>query len=388
MNTVTSLGQLELNAWYTIVVSIEGGNATLSVNGQVPAVARPPFTILNVRSNLWLGGYNNFVNISSLTGTSQGFNGSVSLLEINGRTVDLILDADFGYGVTQSETSTCAGNPCFNGGQCIENGPSFVCECSGGYTGLLCGSLLDPCVLGATLCASGSTCQANSNGVNFTCLCPFRRGGDFCDQGEFKQYIYLEHNQTICLIEYYISVYLHLMIVFVLAMIGYFSLLADVEITTPSFNVISYLEYAFQFSNPRQTSLEITFNPSSSHGLLLHFGDHTQLRDFLSLTLINSRVQFRYDLGSGVAILTSSPLSLNTWHTIYATRDGRTGTLTVDNGAVITAVSPGGLQELPPIGNIRLGGLGDTSILSPHIGTEIGYQGCIQSLQVIHMHLI
>lgn len=159
-------------------------------------------------------------------------------------------------------------------------------------------------------------------------------------------------------------------------------------ITTPSFNIISYLEYAFQFSNPRQTSLEITFNPSSSHGLLLHFGDHTQFRDFLSLTLINSRVQFRYDLGSGVAILTSSPLALNTWHTIYATRNGRTGMLTVDNGAVITAVSPGGLQELPPIGNLRLGGVGDTNILSPHIGTEIGYQGCIQSLKVISMHVM
>ena len=189
VSTVTSLGQLELNAWYTIVVTIEGGNATLSIDGQLPAVARPHFTILNVRTNVWLGGYNNFMNISSLTGTSQGFNGSVSLLEINGRSVDLILDAEFGYGVTQSETSTCAGNPCFNGGQCIEVGPSFVCECSGGYTGLLCGSLVDPCVIGATLCQSGSTCQANSNGVNFTCLCPFGRGGDFCDQGEFKMCI-------------------------------------------------------------------------------------------------------------------------------------------------------------------------------------------------------
>lgn len=184
VNTVTSLGQLELNAWYTVEISLEGGNATLSIDGQVPTFAIPPFMFLTVHSNVWLGGYSNFINISSLTGTSQGFNGSMSLLEINGRMVDFILDAEFGFGVTQSETSTCAGDPCLNGGRCVEVGPSFVCECVGGYTGLLCGSVLEPCVIGASLCALGSTCQANSNGINFTCLCPVGRGGDLCDQGE------------------------------------------------------------------------------------------------------------------------------------------------------------------------------------------------------------
>lgn len=136
------------------------------------------------------------------------------------------------------------------------------------------------------------------------------------------------------------------------------------------------------FSSLSQTSFEITFNPSRAHGLILHFGSHSQVRDFISLTLINSRVQFRFDLGSGVAMLTSSAISLDMWHTVYATRNGRVGTLRVDNEAAITATSPGSLQHLPTLGNIQLGGVGDINILSPHTGTEIGYEGCIGSLKV------
>ncbi len=144
----------------------------------------------------------------------------------------------------------------------------------------------------------------------------------------------------------------------------------------------SYIEYPVTFVDASLTSIQITFNPSSPHGLLLYFGDHTQQRDFLSLTLINSRVQFRYDLGSGVALITSPVLALNSWHTVYARRDGISGSLRVDNGDVITGSSPGSLQQLPVFGNIRLGGVLDTSVLSPHVGTEIGYQGCVESLKV------
>ncbi len=157
---------------------------------------------------------------------------------------------------------------------------------------------------------------------------------------------------------------------------------ADLTIVVPSFNGSSYLEYPVAFSDGSQTSLQITFNPSSSHGLLLHFGDHTQQRDFLSLSLINSRIQYRYDLGSGVAILTSPVLSLNTWHTVYVSRDGTSGSLRIDNGEIITGKSPGTLQQLPVFGNIRLGGVADTSVLSLHVGTDIGFQGCVQTLKV------
>ncbi len=180
---------LGLNAWYFVTITFTGANATISVDGQDAGIltANSPFTVLDVRSNLFVGGYSSYVNISSLTGTSEGFYGSVSHFEINGRLLDLIIDADFGFGVTESNVSTCAGNPCLNG-ECVQIGPSFVCNCPVGFTGLLCGSMSDPCEAGATLCADGSTCQSSSDGLSFVCVCPLGRGGKFCDQGELNMY--------------------------------------------------------------------------------------------------------------------------------------------------------------------------------------------------------
>ena len=185
-NALKSSVTLDLNAWYFVMITLTGVNATLSVDGQDASIliANSPFTVLDVRSNLFVGGYSSHVQISSLTGTSEGFYGSVSHFEINGRMLDLIIDADFGFGVTESNVSTCAGNPCSNGGECVPFGPSFVCNCPVGFTGLLCGSMSDPCETGTTLCADGSTCQSSNDGLSFACICPLGRGGNLCDQGE------------------------------------------------------------------------------------------------------------------------------------------------------------------------------------------------------------
>lgn len=184
-NTLSSSTRLDLNAWYFVTVTLQGPNATLLVDGQIPDVltAHSPFTALDVQSNVFLGGYSSFMNISTLTNTSEGFNGSISHFEIDGRVLDLISEADFGYGVRESGVSPCAGNPCLNGGQCMEMGPSFICQCTAAFTGLLCGSMVDLCEAGANLCAEGSTCVTSEDGLRFTCLCPVNRGGDFCNEG-------------------------------------------------------------------------------------------------------------------------------------------------------------------------------------------------------------
>ncbi len=185
-NTLRSTSTVDVNAWHTVVITLARMNATLTIEGRDTdiLVVNSPFTIIDVRSNLFIGGYSRFVNISSLTGTTQGFIGSISQLEINGQMLDLIVDADFGFGITQSNVSVCAGNPCLNSGECVEMGPSFVCNCPTGFIGLLCGSNEDPCVVGAGLCAFGSTCQASSDGLNFVCICPLNRGGELCDESE------------------------------------------------------------------------------------------------------------------------------------------------------------------------------------------------------------
>ena len=189
--SVSSEALLQLDTWYTVTLTLSGRNGSLRIDdqSQVFALSPPPFLSLNSQSNIWIGGFHTFMDLSSIVGTSLGFSGCVSAVSINGRGVELILDAEFGYGVTECASSSCSGNPCFNGGSCIETGASFVCVCTGPYTGALCGSTLDPCAEGALVCSTGATCQPSLDGLSFTCLCPTGRMGDLCDEG-----IYLQDN--------------------------------------------------------------------------------------------------------------------------------------------------------------------------------------------------
>lgn len=120
----------------------------------------------------------------------------------------------------------------------------------------------------------------------------------------------------------------------------------------------------------------------SPQGLLLFSGDILQSRDFISLTLIDGRVEFRFDLGSGSTILISDPIALNVWHTALATRTGRTASLQVDGEAVIPGMAEGLSSQLNMVGDLFIGGVADYSTVSQYAGTEAGFIGCIQSLQV------
>jgi len=185
-NTIRSATTLSLNTWHAIQFTLQGANSTLTIDATSEDLLTisTPFTSIDVRSNVFLGGHSSFINVSSITGASDGFRGSISEFEVNGQAIELIMGADFGFGVTQSNISSCAGGPCLNNGQCVENGPSFTCECAIGFTGPLCGSTADPCDVGSTMCNEGSTCIGSEDGLSFSCMCPVGFGGTLCEEGE------------------------------------------------------------------------------------------------------------------------------------------------------------------------------------------------------------
>ena len=183
---ISSPIQLDLQAWHTVTITIESsGSGSLTVNSEdtMLGVSTSSFNTLNAYGNLWLGGFFTFMDISSITGTTRGLSGCVAHLSVNGRPFNLILDAQFGYGISECNTNFCDGGPCFNNGRCVESGSSFICECTSGFSGPLCATMEDPCERGAQQCSTGSTCQATPDGLDFTCLCPVGREGDLCDQG-------------------------------------------------------------------------------------------------------------------------------------------------------------------------------------------------------------
>ncbi|WAR25836.1 CO6A4-like protein [Mya arenaria] len=73
-----------------------------------------------------------------------------------------------------SDIDDCVGNPCLNGGTCVDGVNSFSCTCAAGFTGAICnGPFCMP-----NPCQNGGSCSENGNG--FTCACTVGFGGSTC----------------------------------------------------------------------------------------------------------------------------------------------------------------------------------------------------------------
>lgn len=82
----------------------------------------------------------------------------------------------------------------------------------------------------------------------------------------------------------------------------------ETRFLVPSFNGSSYLQLpglgGHGASSAMFTEVRLMFKPAAADGLFLYNGARMDGRgDFLSLNLIDSFVEFRFDLGSGAAII-------------------------------------------------------------------------------------
>ncbi|KAH1023112.1 hypothetical protein HUJ04_012383 [Dendroctonus ponderosae] len=77
----------------------------------------------------------------------------------------------------QVDVDDCAGgNPCLNGGTCIDKVNEFRCQCVPGFASRLCQDRVDYCI--AKPCANGGTCHQLLN--DYECRCPPGFGGKDC----------------------------------------------------------------------------------------------------------------------------------------------------------------------------------------------------------------
>jgi len=154
------------------------------------------------------------------------------------------------------------------------------------------------------------------------------------------------------------------------------------DISIPFFNMTSHLRYGQLIGDRSTTSITITFYPVLANGLLLYSGDITKAIDFISLSIVNSHVEFRYNLGSGNVRIVSDVVTLFEWHTVVARRSLQFGSLTIDNGVYYNGTSIGTTNQLNIIGFLYLGGVDSYSAVSRSIGVTSGFIGCIDELIV------
>ncbi|NXG74861.1 EGFLA protein, partial [Baryphthengus martii] len=158
----------------------------------------------------------------------------------------------------------------------------------------------------------------------------------------------------------------------------------DIIIQYPQFFGYSYITFE-PLKNSYQTfQITLEFRAESEDGLLLYCGENEHGRgDFMSLAIIRRSIQFRFNCGTGVAVITSeNKIKLGNWHSVTLFRDGMSGWLRMDNDAPVTGKSQGQYSKITFRTPFYVGGAPSVYWLVRATGTNRGFQGCVQSLSV------
>ncbi|XP_069820865.1 pikachurin isoform X2 [Dendropsophus ebraccatus] len=158
----------------------------------------------------------------------------------------------------------------------------------------------------------------------------------------------------------------------------------DINVQYPQFYGHSYMTFE-PLKNSYQTfQITVEFKAEGDDGLLLYCGENEYGRgDFMSLAIIRRSVQFRYNCGTGSAVITSeSKIKPGTWHIVTLYREGLNGWIKLDNGAAVSGRSPGQYSKITFRTPFYMGGAPSIYWLVKSAGTNRGFKGCVQSLSV------
>ncbi|XP_061073753.1 protocadherin Fat 4 [Conger conger] len=176
-----------------------------------------------------------------------------------------------------SDVDECWNIQCYNGGTCLNMQGAFYCSCTLGYEGEFCQEFVDPCA--SSPCVQG-TCQNHLTG--YACDCPFGVGGAHCEEESY------------------------------------------------GFPELSFLE--FPSLDPRNNIISLELATVRQDSLLLYSHGRPGGSEFLALEIVGGRARLSFDLGSGPAtVWTTKPVADGSFHSVTARRIGKAASLQVDS---------------------------------------------------------
>ncbi|KAM4758607.1 basement membrane-specific heparan sulfate proteoglycan core protein isoform 4-T4 [Cyanocitta cristata] len=336
MATIRHPTALRLGEFHTVRLlrNLTWGSLGLDGHPAVNGTSQGKFQGLDLNEELYLGGYPDIGAVAK-TGLSRGFMGCVRQLRIQGEEVafgDMDLQA---HGVTNCPT--CQDRPCQNGGVCQDDkSGTYVCRCPHGFTGSNC-EYSQALHCHPEACGPDATCVNRLDGQGYTCRCHLGKTGERCTEGEV--------------------------------------------VNVPSFDEEgAFVSYPPLTNVHHELRLEVEFLPLAPDGLLLFSaGKAAPVEDFVALAMIGGHLEFRYELGSGPAVLRSAePVALGQWHWVTAERVHKDGTLVVDDAAPVKRSSPGKSQGLNLRSPLYLGGT-EPPLRPP---TNASFRGCIGEVSI------
>uniref|UniRef100_A0A8D3A618 Agrin n=1 Tax=Scophthalmus maximus TaxID=52904 RepID=A0A8D3A618_SCOMX len=348
--TVVSKVQISQGRWHQLVVTRNRRNAMLSVDNEPHIEGESPRGTdgLNLDTHLFIGGVPEEMkqDVRERTAVASGLVGCIRLLDVNNRVLNLQEsggDSLYGSGVGECGNNPCLPSPCKNGAACqVKEAEMFHCKCSKGFWGPTCADVHDPCE--PNRCHPSSQCQALPEG-GYKCECPMGREGRHCEKVADRRGAYM-----------------------------------------PQFNGDSYLElkglHLYGHDLRQKVSLTVVLMANDSNGLIFYNGQKSDGKgDFISLSLNNGILEFRYDLGKGPATIRSKEaIQLNVWNTINLERSNRKGEIMVNKKDPVRGEAPNLHVDLNLKETLLVGGAPDYSRLARVAALTEGFKGTIQKI--------
>ncbi|XP_070563063.1 pikachurin-like [Ptychodera flava] len=189
-------------------------------------------------------------------------------------------------------------------------------------------------------CHGGGTCLTDSVDT-YICLCPLGRAGIHCEQ--------------------------------------------EITIHIPSFSGTSYMTYE-GLNNTKLSYLEveIIFRPRTPNGLILYDALRTDTTgDFISLAMSGGHLEFRFDCGTGPAIVRShSNLTLDEWHVAVFSRTGLEGILELDDEPAVKAKAEGAFTQTSFSTDLYLGGHDNWDVMAKYAAVNSSFIGDVQKVVI------
>ncbi|RDD44249.1 Agrin [Trichoplax sp. H2] len=360
--TASSKIAVEVNRWYRATVKRSGRDFTIQVNEEPPVVGKVPGSLseLNSLNDIYLGtlpsGLSTSNQFRSRIQMNQDFGGCIRSLDINNIEYNLNVPSSNKpdnvvsyYQLTRCVAKNpCSPNPCQNGGGCspLSGNRYFQCACPTDYAGLLCERRSAVSVCASNPCPANSTCTHEAGkSDSWKCLCPLGKIGQRCDQ------------------------------------------VLQSSPFSPYFGGQSYLEYTDKTSDyfaASSVTINLKVKPLKPNGLIFYGSQREDNRgDFILLNLVEGYLEFRFDLGSGTAVIRSaSPLTLNNSHDINITRNGRYGTMRIDQQPEVRGIASGSFVLLSLFAPFYFGGHPNFAAMNSKTKIKTGLVGCIESVTI------
>ncbi|XP_064381762.1 basement membrane-specific heparan sulfate proteoglycan core protein isoform X6 [Dromaius novaehollandiae] len=340
MATIRHPTPLRLGEYHTVRLFRNLTQGSLALDGFPPVngTSQGKFQGLDLNEELYLGGYPDYGAVAK-TGLRGGFVGCVRQLLIQGEEVVFGEPQLRAHGV--ADCPTCRDRPCQNGGVCEDTESSaYVCRCPPGFTGSNC-EYSQALHCHPEACGPDATCVNRPDGQGYTCRCHLGKSGEKCMDGE--------------------------------------------AVSAPSFDGEgAFISYPPLTNIHHELRVDAEFKPLAPDGLLLFSGGKAApVEDFVALAMADGHLEFRYELGSGPAVLRSpEPLALGRWHRVSAERLHKDGTLVVDGGPPVKRSSPGKSQGLNLRTPLYLGGVEPSLRLPGPANVSAAFRGCIGEVSV------